>query len=40
MTTAISLETSMGNLQKAISMGIVLISVGSFCGFQIKRRVN
>ena len=27
MTTAISLETSMGNLEKAMSLGIILIGV-------------
>ena len=38
MTTAISLETSMGNLQKAISMGIVLIIITILINIFIFRK--
>jgi len=43
MTTAISLETRMGNLEKALSLGIVLIFVTSIINgllFKIKKNKN
>ena len=43
MTTAISLETRMGNLEKALSLGIILILVTSIINgllFKIKKNKN
>ena len=42
MTSAISLETSMGNLEKAMSLGIILILITliiNFFSFKLNKRL-